>query len=269
MNLDENWWVLVPSVPSVTDAYGRSLISWALRRNPVGKLDSRSPGFGVWSDWPDLNDLCCWAGVTLEWMGSDSEAVEVSEEVISDPNISVRATVNVCGTHLLPLRNARGHLLEAQQRRRRQQWTKLRLQGKTACLPAADHSVSHTVFKNQIAETMSHILNGCHVYRGLYICRHERIVDLISADILYMFRSTIMLYKYSTVKPSMFSLCNNVSLFSNVTVNTPDVVAVNENHREVFILEVGCTFDYSLEEAFLSPEISAAEADHLSARLQM
>ena len=228
--------------------------------------------------------------------GSDSEAVEVSEEVISDPNISVKATVNVCGTkHLLPLRNARGHLLGAQQRRQRQQWTELRLQGKIACLPAADHSVSHAVFRNaaldenivtfaikarlqvlptklnlsiwfpgshapycihhgseQIAETMSHILNGCHVYRGLYICRHDRIVDLISADISSIFRSSIMLYKHSTVKPSMFSLCNDVSMFSHVTANTPDVVVVNENHREVLILEVGCTFDYSLEEAFLT-----------------
>ena len=33
---------------------------------------------------------------------------------------------------------------------------------------------------------------------------------------------------------------------------SPDVIVVNENHREVFILEVGCTFDYSLEEAFLT-----------------
>ena len=114
---------------------------------------------------------------------------------------------------------------------------------------------------------MSHILNGRHVYRGLYICRRDRIVDLISADILSMFRSTIMLYKHSTVKPSVFSLCNNVSLFSNVTANTPDVVAVNENHREVFILEVGCTFDKG-GLSNQSPEISAAEADHLSARLQ-
>ena len=39
------------------------------RRKPSGKLDSRSPGFGVWSDWPDLNDLCGWANVALEWVG--------------------------------------------------------------------------------------------------------------------------------------------------------------------------------------------------------
>lgn len=33
------------------------------RRIPNGKLDSRSPGFGVWSDWRDLNDLCGWSNV--------------------------------------------------------------------------------------------------------------------------------------------------------------------------------------------------------------
>ena len=99
---------------------------------------------------------------------------------------------------------------------------------------------------------MSHILNGCHVYRGLYISRHDRIVDLISKDISSIFRSSITLYKHSAVKPSMFSLCNDDSAFSNISANTPDVIVVNENHREVFILEVGCTFDYSLEEAFLT-----------------
>ena len=65
------------------------------RRKPNGKLDSHSPGFGVWSDWPDLNDLCGWCNVALEWVGPNSEAVNVSEEIISDPNISVRATTNI------------------------------------------------------------------------------------------------------------------------------------------------------------------------------
>ena len=199
-----------------------------------------------------------WSGY---WVGSNSEALAVSEDLISDPNISVRATMTVCGAeHQLPLTNARGRLLWAQQQRQRQHWTELRLQGKTACLPAADHSVSHSVFKNvaidecivvftlkarlpvlptklnlsiwfpgnhtpycihhghkQIAETMSHILNGCHVYRGLYICRHDRIVDLISKDISSIFRSSIMLYKHSTVKSSMFNMITLCSLTFQLT----------------------------------------------------
>ena len=182
----------------------------------------------------------------------------------------------------------------AQQRRQRQHWIELRLQGKLACLPAADHSVSHAVLKSatldesiiiftlkarlqvlpsklnlsiwlpdrhsphclhhgaeQITETMAHILNGCFVYRGLYICRHDRIVDLISEGVMSTFRPAATLYKHSTVKPSMFSRCSKDSeVFSNFSANTPDAVIVNEIHREVFVLEVGCTFDHSLEEAF-------------------
>ena len=51
----------------------------------------------------------------------------------------------------------------------------------------------------------------------------------------------------------MFQLCNNENyVFSDATTNTPDVVVVDEDSREVTILEVGCTFDHSLEEAFLT-----------------
>ena len=234
--------------------------------------------------------------MSLEWVGPNSEAVSVSEGIISDPNISVRATINICGVeHELPPTNACAHLMSAQQQRQRQHWTELKLQGKLACLPAADHSVSHAVFKSvaldesiiiftlkarlqvlptklnlsiwlpdrhsphcihhdqaQITETMSHILNGCHAYKGLYICRHDRIVDLISKDICSTFGSPASLYKHHTVKPSMFSLCDNPEVFSNISANTPDVVVVDEGSREVLILEVGCTFDYSLEEAYLT-----------------
>ena len=57
----------------------------------------------------------------------------------------------------------------------------------------------------------------------------------------------------SSVKPSMFNMCDdNSDVFSNLSANTPDTVVVNEGGREVLILEVGCTFDSSLEEAFLT-----------------
>ena len=51
----------------------------------------------------------------------------------------------------------------------------------------------------------------------------------------------------------MFNLCNDESVFSNITANTPEVIVVNETLSEVFILQVMTyTFDYSLEEAFLT-----------------
>ena len=76
-----------------------------------------------------------------------------------------------------------------------------------------------------------------------------------------------MLYKHSTVKPSMFSLCNDDSVFSNISANTPDVIVVNETHKEVFILEVGCTFDYSLEEAFLTKVLKYNQLEQTIAQL--
>ena len=201
-------------------------------------------------------------------------------------------------SHLLTPTGARPTLKDLLQHQL-QHWTGLKLQGKLACLPSADHSVSHSFLKNtalnedivtftvkarlqvlptrlnlsiwfpttqvphclhhttgQVTETMSHILNGCYAYKGLYIARHDRIVDLIVKDISTHFSPLVKMYKHSCVKPSMFHLCNsNPGTFSHLSANTPDVVVVNEESKEVFVLEMACTFDSSLEEAFMTKAI--------------
>ena len=64
------------------------------------------------------------------------------------------------------------------------------------------------------------------------------------------------MYKHSCVKPSMFQLCTeNPEIFAHLSANTPDVVVVNEGSKTVSILEVACTFDSSLEEAFMTKVI--------------
>ena len=52
----------------------------------------------------------------------------------------------------------------------------------------------------------------------------------------------------------MFSLCDDTNIFHNLSANTPDVGVVvgGEESRAASILEVGYTFDFSLEEAFLT-----------------
>ncbi len=70
------------------------------KRKPSGILDTHSAGFGVWSDWPDLNDLCVRTGVSLEWVRSDSESVRVSEDIITDTLTYVTATATYGGEHL-------------------------------------------------------------------------------------------------------------------------------------------------------------------------
>ena len=95
---------------------------------------------------------------------------------------------------------------------------------------------------------MSHILNGCYAYKGLYV--DDRIVDLIAKDISTHFSPLVKMHKHSCVKPSMFDVCNsNPGTFSHLSANTPGVVVVNEESKEVFVLEMACTFDSNLEEA--------------------
>ena len=108
--------------------------------------------------------------------------------------------------------------------------------------------------QHQIIESMSHILNGCNVYKGLYIARHDRIVDIITKDVSPMFDSSVVIHKHSCVKPEMFR-CSDPHVFANITANSPDVIVIDENNKEVFLLEVGCTFDSSLEEAFLTKQV--------------
>ena len=55
---------------------------------------THSTGFGVRSDWPDLNDLCARNGVYLDWVKYDSDTVAVSEDVITDCLISVKGLLS-------------------------------------------------------------------------------------------------------------------------------------------------------------------------------
>ena len=45
------------------------------RKKANGKLDTHAAGFGVRSNWPDLNDLSNWTGVDLQWSGVDTTNV--------------------------------------------------------------------------------------------------------------------------------------------------------------------------------------------------
>ncbi len=59
-------------------------------RKTNGNLDGRAQGFGVSSDWPDLNDLCWRTGTELKWT-SHYQPVEVSDVVKEDPSVIVEA----------------------------------------------------------------------------------------------------------------------------------------------------------------------------------
>ncbi len=118
------------------------------KRKTNGKLDGRAQGFGVSSDWPDLNDLCWRTGTELKWT-SHYQPVEVSDAVVQDPSVIVEARLhhNNIG-HLLQPRTSRQTLLSIQRAQNMEYWSSLKLQGMLAKLPCADHSVSHTIYSN-------------------------------------------------------------------------------------------------------------------------
>ena len=267
------------------------------RKKANGKLDTHAAGFGVRSDWPDLNDLCNWTGVDLQWSGVDTTHVTPYEVMIKDENITVTATVLQDGLrYSVPPGNSRASLLSIKHQQRQRHWRGLKLQGKLACIPFADHSISHTIFHNssidediliftvkarlqvyptrlnlsiwyprshsplcmhhgqeQVIESMSHILNGCLFYKGLYISRHDRIVDIISEKLPSLFSPHVSIHVNCVVKQQMFSRCSReMSVFSELSATRPDIVVIDEYNRDVFILEVGCCFDSCLEEAYLT-----------------
>ncbi|KAG5282738.1 hypothetical protein AALO_G00059380, partial [Alosa alosa] len=118
------------------------------KRKPNGKLDGQAQGFGVSSDWPDLNDLCQRTGTELKWT-SHLQPVEVSDAVVEDPSVVVEARLlHNSIVHLLQPRTSRQTLLSIQRAQNMEYWSSLKLQGKLAKLPFADHSASHTIYSN-------------------------------------------------------------------------------------------------------------------------
>ena len=87
------------------------------RRKNNGKLDTHAAGFGVRSDWPDLNALCNRLAVKIQWSQSNTHtAPKVSDAVVTDPSVTVEATVCHNETqHTLQSTTARSSLLNTKQ----------------------------------------------------------------------------------------------------------------------------------------------------------
>lgn len=79
------------------------------------------------------------------------------------------------------------------------------------------------------------------MYVSEYIARHDQRMELITKDISNLFSPSVRMNRHSFVKPSML-----------LSVNTPDVVVVNKKSKEVSVVELTCTFDSNLKEAFMA-----------------
>ena len=67
------------------------------------------------------------------------------------------------------------------------------------------------------------------------------------------FLQTVSIHINCVVRQQMFSRCfAETSVFTDLNATRPDFTIIDENNRNGFNLEVGCCFDWSLEEAYLT-----------------
>ncbi|KAK0132961.1 Peptidyl-prolyl cis-trans isomerase FKBP7 [Merluccius polli] len=104
-------------------------LGFKLKQN--GKLDIKAAGFGVRSDWLDLNDLCHRIGLQLSWQGPDGATSPLTDNIITDSQISTLAILNDGNSaQHLHTKHARASLLQHRLTQNTQRWSSLKMQGK-------------------------------------------------------------------------------------------------------------------------------------------
>ena len=58
------------------------------------------------------------------------------------------------------------------------------------------------------------------MYKGLYIARHDRLVDLISSNVKEVFLENVTMYKHSRIMPEWLN--SSIDVFCNIP-GSPDV----------------------------------------------
>ncbi len=81
-------------------------------------------------------------------------------------------------------------------------------------------------------------MNSCSSFKGLYTARHDRLVDLIAAQIPCVADEQI--FKHTTVQSEWFNSPANTFLG---IANTPDIVNISQNRKTATLFEVSCAFD--------------------------
>lgn len=124
----EQWWLNGQSIftAGFSQAKGATCLYWG-RQLPwfyeKSQLEVRAQGFGVSSDWPDLNDLCVKTGTKLRWT-LPSRPCKVSDAIVEDPSITVEVMLRYNNTmHLLQPRTSMGTLLEIQKAQNMEYWS--------------------------------------------------------------------------------------------------------------------------------------------------
>ncbi len=90
-------------------------------------------------------------------------------------------------------------------------------------------------------------MNSCSSFKGLYTARHDRLVDLIAAQIPCVADEQI--FKHTTVQSEWFNSPANTFLG---IANTPDIVNISQNRKTATLFEVSCAFDLFMEDSYCS-----------------
>ena len=99
---------------------------------------------------------------------------------------------------------------------------------------------------NHPSETVSHILNGCGLFRKWYSDRHNRIANLI-ANKIAAYNADCQILCDKVIKPTMFG--SDVDTFE-FTHTRPDIVVIDNSNRAVTINEIAIPYDCHIHDCF-------------------
>ncbi len=92
-------------------------------------------------------------------------------------------------------------------------------------------------------------MNRCSSFKGLYTARHDRLVELIAAQIPCVADEQIFKHTTHTVQSEWFNSPANTFLG---IAKTPDIVNISQNGKTVTLFEMSCAFDLFMEDSYCS-----------------
>jgi hypothetical protein len=99
---------------------------------------------------------------------------------------------------------------------------------------------------NQFA-TASHVLNGCMRFQGMYIKRHDRIVDHINQE-LTKIRKDVTSHVNKITTGTMLNSYSDT--YIHIEHRKPDILVLDKKHNKAFIVEISTPFDTFLQQCY-------------------
>ena len=91
-------------------------------------------------------------------------------------------------------------------------------------------------------ESMSHLLNSCQRFSGLYTSRHDKLVHKYAEEIS-------KIWKMCTINKTAATSLPSITLSESSKCLKPDIIVKDTN--VVYIIDVACPYDLYIENAFL------------------